>query len=458
MGGERVLGLIDLGSRKVGCLIVAVGPAPLASSADRAFNTYAGGGGADRTTVRVLGQGYTGSAGIKAGVIMDMGAAEGAVRTCVAQAEAAAGLTIRDVHVAVSCGRLASQSFAAHADVGTAGVLGSDISRALSGGHAYARRHGRVVMHMNTIGYRIDGEPCGVDPRGLAADRLTADLHAVTADEGPIQNVLGLMQRCHLAVEKVVAAPFASGLAASRGDERRLGVTVIDLGAGVTTLSIFADRQLIHVDAIAVGGDRLTYDIAKAFQTPLAQAERIKALYGTVLEAQSDSREIFAFETVGDRGGHLPAEAVARGAGEGASQNGLPAMGLRERASKAELRLVITPYVRWLLGQVRDRLSTCPVAALGGDHVVLTGGMAQLVGLEGLAADVLNRPVRIGMPGAVDGIRSEFCSPASSCLLGLAESQRQGALQAYGFVGEADGAAGAAGYFERVGKWLVGTG
>ncbi|MEO1421460.1 MAG: cell division FtsA domain-containing protein [Pseudomonadota bacterium] len=273
MRHERVIGLLDLGSSKIGCLIVAVGPSrervPSRGALTHGDVTSAA---SDETAVRILGVGYTGSRGIKSGVVMDMSAAEACVRTCVAEAETVAGVTINEVHVAVSCGRLASQSFAAHAEVGSAGVQAADISRALAGGQAYARRDGRFLVQMNTIGFRLDGQPCGADPRGLVAQRLTADLTAVTADAAPVQNVFMLMQRCHLSIEQIVPAPLASGLAASRRDERQLGVTVVDIGSGVTTISMFADGELVHVDAIAVGGDRLTYEIAKELQTPLANA------------------------------------------------------------------------------------------------------------------------------------------------------------------------------------------
>ncbi|MEL7048363.1 MAG: cell division protein FtsA, partial [Pseudomonadota bacterium] len=157
---ERVVCLLDIGSSKIACLVVAIDARAAARHEDGwttvqpdpgSFGSPAAGVVPNGAPMRVLGVGYTRSQGIKSGVITDMASAEAAVRTCVAQAETASGVTVERVHVAVSCGRLRSQSFAAHADIGPAGVNSADISRAFAGGRAYVHREGRCLLHMNCV-------------------------------------------------------------------------------------------------------------------------------------------------------------------------------------------------------------------------------------------------------------------------------------------------------------------
>ena len=271
--GRKIVGLLDIGTFKVACLIVAAG--------ERApSNGHAGVPG------RVIGVGHQRSRGVKAGVITNLDEAEAAVRATIAQAERMAGVTLEEVLVSVSCGRLSSQNFAASAAVESGTVSDDDVERVLAGGRSYAEREGRTLVHLNRIGFRLDGVSGIPDPRGMAARRLAADLHAVTGDEAPIRNLLLVIERCYLNASGLIPSALASAIAATSEEERRLGVTCIDIGGGATTLAVFAEGRFLFTDTVTVGGSHITFDIARTLQTPLAEAERIKALYGTLVGAQ----------------------------------------------------------------------------------------------------------------------------------------------------------------------------
>ena len=124
----------------------------------------------------------------------------------------------------------------------------------------------------------------------MLGETLGVDMHVVTADEAPLRNLELAINRCHLEVETVVATPYASGLAALVDDEAELGVACIDMGGGTTTLSIFHDGEFVHADAIAVGGQHVTLDIARGLSTNLADAERLKARHGSALPSISDEQ------------------------------------------------------------------------------------------------------------------------------------------------------------------------
>lgn len=414
-GPPRILGLLDVGTAKVACLIVALeprGPSILPGMA---------------TPFRVLGIGHQRSRGLKAGVITDIEEAEVAVRAAVDQAEQMAGVTLEEVYVSVACGRLRSEVFAANADVVSGRVGDDDIARVLDGGSAYAERDGRMLVHMNRIGLRLDGAPGGGDPRGLAAHRLTADLHAVTADDAPVRNLLLLVERCHLGVVGMVVSPYASALAATSVEERRLGVTVLDIGGGVTSVAVFADSALIHVEAIPVGGSHMTYDIARGLQAPLAEAERIKALYGTMAVAPSDEHEAFSYPLAGED------------------------EGIMHQTTKARLAEILRPRVASLVGLVRERLAGSGMADFAGDRVVLTGGASQLVGIGEQVANLLQRRVRVSGADAAAALPAGLMSPSFATVTGLVAAAAAGE----GLVaGQRDRAKLVHGYLGRVGQWL----
>jgi cell division protein FtsA len=405
-----IAGVLDIGTSKNACLIAAVDPR-LAGAAQ----------------LRIIGLGHQRSRGVKAGVITDLDEAEQAVRATVAQAERMAGITLEEVRLSVSCGRLKSQTFAATADVESGVVAEHDIARLLAGGQAYAERNGRTLVHMNRIALRLDGAPGMREPRGMVASRLAADLHAVTVDDAPLRNLLHVIERCYLSASSLLAAPYASALAVTSEEERRLGVTAIDIGGGTTTIAMFADGQFIHADALALGGNNITVDIARALHTPLAEAERIKALYGTLVSAQSDEHEAISYPLTGEEDGSV------------------------HRTTKARLAEIIRPRVEGLMGCVRERIETCELAAYAGRRVVLTGGASQLVGMAHFAANQLRRPVRVARPHTVSGLPPGVGSPAFSTVVGLLAAGAPGTREGMIF---RDRDLMAQGYLARVGEWL----
>ncbi len=409
---RRAVGVLDIGTTKVACLIAETDSEPRLSAAP----------GDD---LRILGVGHQGARGVKSGVITDLDEAEDVVRATVARAERMAGIRLDEVRLSVSCGRLRSAAFAASTEVEGGIVSEADLARLLAGGRAYAEREGRTLVHMNRISVRLDGAPGGRDPSGMAARALSADLHAVTADEAPLRNLLLVVERCHLAVSHLFPAPLASALAATSEEERRLGVTLIDIGGGTTTLALFAEGELIHVDAAAMGGHHITFDIARALHAPLAEAERIKALYGTVVSAQSDGHDEFSYQQTGEDDGGV------------------------NRMTKAELADIIRPRADDFVRHIRERLEACALFGYASGRIVLTGGTSQLAGLGDFAAHRLGWPVRVAPPRSISGLPPAVAGPAFSGAVGLLLARMPDALDAGATAGLAP-----QGYLDRVGEWL----
>jgi cell division protein FtsA len=411
-GARNVVGVLDIGTAKTACLIAALDSRP----------DGAGGGG-----VRVIGVGQQRSEGVKGGVIIDLDRAEHGCRAAIAQAERMAGVELTEIHVTVSCGRLTSHNFSARADIAGGLVSEEDIDRLLTAGQAYVERDGRALVHMNEVALRIDGGPGASDPRGMAARELELDLHAVSVDEAPLRNLLMVVGRCYLEVAGHAPAPFASALAVTTEDERRLGVTLVDIGAGATSLAMFAEDRFIFAGSSAMGGSHITFDIARALHTPLAEAERIKALYGTVICAPSDEHDAFPYPAAGDD------------------------EGIVHHRTKAELAEVIRPRVTAIVHQLRQRLEACEMTAYAGRSIVLTGGTSQLTGLADFVAQELGRPVRVGVPRTVSGLPPAFASAAFSSAVGLLLAQgHEGFGRRLGPSRKPE----AGSYLKRVGAWL----
>ena len=403
----EVIGALDIGTSKVCCVIARV----------------------EEGNPVLLGLGHQRSRGVKSAMIIDAEDAERAVRAAVAQAERMAGVTLDSVVLSVGCGRLRSSSFAARAPLDGSVATDADIGRILAAGEAYLDRSGRTVIQLLSSAWRLDGASGITDPRGLAGRELAIDLTAVTADDGPVRNLLGVVERGRLAADRLVAAPCASAYAVSTDEERRLGTMVVEMGAGLTSFAIFAEGRLVCVDSVPVGGNHVTFDIARALVTSVPEAERIKTLYGTLVKAASNEAEIFSYPIAGEEVGAL------------------------HQASKALVRDIVQPRIEGLIGLVAERLRESGMTALARQRVVLTGGASQLSGVDQVWAEHLGGPVRIGRPQPIGRMPPSMCSQAFSTVVGLVVAA-DGIRSQVVTGGRIRGAAGDRGYLDRVQRWI----
>ena len=417
---QRIVTALDIGTSKICCLIAKTSPVP---------DWFEGKG--DAVQFEVLGFDHTRAEGLKAGMIAHLDSAEACIRSAVDAAERMAGVTVEDVHVSVTCGRLKSESFSASVALPSGAVREDDIQRLLAGGRQYAGRDRRSVLHALPLSYRLDDSNGAIsEPQGMCGERLAVDLHAVSADEVAMRNLMLCVERCHLGVASLVAAPYASALSVITPDEAKLGVACIDFGAGTTTLSVLADGHFIHADAIALGGNGITTDIARTLSAPLDYAERLKTLHGSAFATLSDEREIITYPAV----------------------TGLPQPSLNQ-ITKAQLAVIIRPRVEEILDLMRRRLAASGPAAEVTQHLVLTGGGSQLTGLSELAANMFGRPVRLGRPRSMSGLPAVAAAPDFAAGIGLLLHWARADDRLVGRAEQRFLRTGT-GYFAKVGEWI----
>ena len=414
--------VLDVGSSKICCLIARLKPTGEVGDALRA-RTHA---------IEVIGFGHQRSRGIKSGVVVDLDAAEHAIRHAVDAAERMAGVTVHSLIVNLSAGRLQSETYSASVALSEHAVEESDIGRVLAAGRRHSVTDGRSVVHALPIGYSLDADGGIADPRGMVGRRLGVDMHMVSADAQPLSNLELCINRCHLSIERLVATPYASGLSVLVDDEAELGCACVDFGGGTTTIAVFMKGQFVHADAIAVGGKHITTDIARGLSTKLQDAERLKTMHGTALASAADDRELLQVPPIGDENGDVP--------------NQIP---------RSALTRIIRPRIEEILELVRDRLNASGFAGIVGRRMVLTGGASQLTGLGEAARRVLARNVRSGRPLGMAGMPEVAKGPAFAASVGLLIYPQVAEMEQLDMRGGPRLAmTGTGGYFARVGQWL----
>ncbi len=410
--------VIDVGGAKIVCMIAKL--LPMERGATLKGRTH---------RVRVLGLGQQRSRGVKGGAIVDLEAAEGAIRLAVDAAERMAGLECDHVVVNMSGGRLGARAARARLALSGQGVRDIDVARAQEAAAQAGAAPGRVGLHFLPKGFALDGQRGIADPRGLIGDSLEAELTAASCDLAVVRNLMLVIERCHLRVAGVVASPYASGLSTLVDDEAELGAAVLDFGAGATTLAVFAEDRLAHVDALPVGGQHVTMDLARGLSVSLADAERLKTTYAACAFSPAEERETVAIHRVGD-------ERVMT-------------------LAKGELARIVRPRVEEILELARDRLTSAGFGGHVARRIVLTGGAAQLNGLSELARQIVSPQARMGRPLGVEGLPEAAKTPAFATAAGLMVFPQVARQEhASGFVGGAGDETDDDSYVARVRRWL----
>ena len=368
---------LDIGSSKVSALIAEPG---------------------EDGALKILGTGQRESRGVKRGFIADMERTEATIREAVEQAERIAGINIDDVFVGFSAGGLVSTVANVEVQIGGARIEKHDIDQLLAVGRESIDPEGRMILHALPALYTLDDLQGVKKPLGLHADKLAVDIHVIAAEPSPVRNLDLCVRSAHLGVSAIVASPVAAGKACLSEEERELGVALVEMGAGVTNVSVFAGGMLVGLKSLQMGGIDVTDDIASAFGTRRNEAERMKCFYGSATTSPRDNHDMIDVNPMGS------------------AEEGTESV----RITRAQLIAVIRQRLELLMGEIASALKEMGFSGPFGRQVVLTGGASELKGIADYAQGVLGRAVRIGRP-KLPGLPDAHSGPAFTTLAGLAQ-------------------------------------
>ncbi len=387
-----VVAVLDVGTSKIACLVLRF------DGTDRREGDSGIGAMAGQAGFRVIGAATTRSRGVRFGEIDAMAETERAIRTSVQAAQKMANMRVDHVIACFSGAGPRSYGLAGQVELEGHMVSEQDVSRVLSACEVPDFGTGREVLHAQPVNFALDHRSGLIDPRGQMGNTLSTDMHMLTVDSAPIQNLAHCVKRCDLELAGIASSAYVSGISSLVEDEQELGAACIDLGGGSSGISIFIKKHMIYCDSVRMGGEHVTADISMGLQVPTATAERIKTFYGGVVATGMDDREMI--EIGGDTGDWDHD---------------------RRSVSRAELIGIMRPRVEEILEEVRARLDAAGFDCLPSQQIVLTGGGSQIPGLDGLATRILGQQVRLGRPLRVHGLPQAatgagFASAVGMCL------------------------------------------
>jgi cell division protein FtsA len=345
--------------------------------------------------LRIIGVGLVPSRGIRKGVVVNVAEATAAIAASVQEAERSSGYRIERAYVSFTGEHIASTNSRGVVAISRReeGITVEDIDRVIDAAAAVAIPHNRELVHVIPRYFTVDAQEGVREPLGMHGFRMEMEAHVVTSSSTAIQNVLKCVASAGVEVDETALASLAAADAVLDGDEREMGVVLVDIGGGTTDVAIYIDGTVWHTVTLGIGGEYVTQDISIGLRLPAEAAELVKLEHGHARPALVSQDE------------HFEAEPFSEGSAQ-----------LLPRWKLAE---IIEARVEEIFGMVGQEIKRSGYDGLLPAGVVLCGGTSLLPGIQELGRDVMGLPVRIGTPRELVGLVDRISGPAYAVGAGL---------------------------------------
>ncbi|MDH4223261.1 MAG: cell division protein FtsA [candidate division Zixibacteria bacterium] len=373
MGKDNVLVGLDIGTTKIAAVIGEVGEEEL----------------------KIIGVGNAPAEGLKRGVVVNLEQTINSIIKAVQDAELMAGIEVDSLYAGIAGDHIRS--------INSRGVIAvtksdkeigdAEIDRAVEAAKTVAIPMDREIIHVLPQEFTVDDQSGIKDPRGMSGTRLEVEVHIVTGSVTTAQNIHKSIKRAGYELLDLVLEPLASSKALLAPEEIDMGVALIDIGGGTTNVAIFYDGYIRHTAVISLGGRNVTNDLAIGLRTPVEQAEELKKNYGCALTSLADPEDMIR----------------------------VPGVGAKEpkEVSRNILSAIIEPRMEEIFSLAAREIKKSNYSDILTSGIVLTGGGSLLEGIENLAEQVFDMPVREGEVKGVSGLLDISANPINSTAIGL---------------------------------------
>lgn len=379
---------IDLGSSKIATVI----------------------GKLEEETLNILGVSEIVSRGIRKGQIVDIEDAAASINTALDIAERMAGVSVDKVFVSISGIHIESQNSRGVVAVSQSHgeITAQDVERVLEAAGAVSLPSSKSIIHVLPKAFTVDGEVGIKDPVGMTGVRLEVETHIISANSTSVRNIQRVLEaEAGVGINALVFSGYASAVSVLSETEKELGVVLVDIGAGVTSICVYFDGALSYSTVIPIGARHITNDLAIGLRISLDSAEKIK-LY---LSKKYDKK----------------GKAI-KGEGEGGDEIDLSTLRLPEDVKKVSAKTLIDGIIRPRLNElftvIGIELKKSGFGTQTPAGIVITGGGARTIGAEESARRMLSMPVRVGSPQNISGLIDEVENPSFATAVGLLEYSR----------------------------------
>ncbi|MBI1812487.1 cell division protein FtsA, partial [Candidatus Peregrinibacteria bacterium] len=375
MPKERVLSSLDIGSAKIRTVIAVVD-----------------GNDTERRMPNVIGVGISPSLGMRKGHVIDVEELIHNIISSIEDAERMAGVPVNHVFVGMSGSHIEAFDSRGVIAISGAEITVEDIARVLEAAQAVSIPQNRRILHIEPKFYAVDEQRGIKNPVGMTGIRLEAEAHIITGYVQHVKNLEKSIDQAGVDIDAIVPATIAASEAVLTKRQKELGVVVIDIGAGCTSIAVFEEGTILHSVTLPIAGESVTNDIAIGLRTSIDTAEKIKIEYGSVLPSEMNEREMIDLSTVSK----VDTQTV----------------------SKKYMAEIMQARYYEIFSLIKEQLTRIGRSGMLPAGALLTGGAVKAPGVLDLARDVLGLPVQMGFPVDIGGVIEKVDDPAYATSLG----------------------------------------
>ncbi|WP_102262118.1 cell division protein FtsA [Mesobacillus jeotgali] len=330
-------------------------------------------------TLNIIGVGNVKSEGLRKGSIVDIDETVHSIKRAIEQAERMIGLKINQVIVGVTGNHVSL--LPCHGVVAVSSdnreITNEDVARVIDAAQVVSIPPEREIIDVIPKQFIVDGLDEINDPRGMIGVRLEMEGTIITGSKTILHNTLRCVERAGLEIVDIGLQPLAAGAFALSKDEKNMGVAMIDIGGGSSTVAVFENGHLRGTSVIPVGGDHITKDLSIGLRTTTEEADKLKLKHGHAFYDHASEEELFEVSIIGSD--------------------------QQQQFNQLEVADIIEARMEEIFSLVQDELKHMNIRDLPGGFV-LTGGTANMQGVLELAQDIFQSRVRIAIPDYI-GVR-----------------------------------------------------
>ncbi|KAB2335330.1 cell division protein FtsA [Cytobacillus gottheilii] len=330
-------------------------------------------------SLNIIGVGNVKSEGLRKGSIVDIDETVHSIKRAIEQAERMIGMEIKSVIVGITGNHVMLQP--SHGVVAVSSenreISDDDVARVIDAAQVVSIPPERDIIDVIPRQFIVDGLDEISDPRGMIGVRLEMEGTIITGSKTILHNTLRCVERAGLEIVDISLQPLAAGAFALSKDEKNLGVALVDIGGGSTTVTLFEQGILKGTSVLPVGGDHITKDLSIGLRTSTEDAEKIKIKHGYAFYDHASEEEVFSVPIIGSD--------------------------QHQQFNQLEISDIIEARLEEIFDLIQHEVKRLGAYDLPGGYV-LTGGVANSQGILELAQVIFQNRVRIAIPDYI-GVR-----------------------------------------------------
>ena len=330
--------------------------------------------------------------GMVRGEIKNIEQVAAGIKQTVEAVEERLGIKVMEAYAGISGHHIRSVKQPYHVFVGRDGEIREEDVRMLHDSMRNVQApDGEKIIQIIPQNYIVDDEEETENPVGTFGKKLGGTFNFVIGDANAIGRVERALARVEIKSLGVFLNAVASAEAAATAEEKEEGVAVVDIGGGMTDVTIWYKNSIRHVGIIPLGGNSINKDI-RSYGILEKHIENLKVKYGSAMRDLAQ----------GDKYITTP---------------GLSARAPKEISFK-NLAAIIEARMLDIIDLVMEDVKASGYKDKLGAGVVLTGGTAQLKDLAELFKSYTGIDVRIALPeaGIEEDSKVELCAALSTAV------------------------------------------